>query len=282
MKSILKAVKKTAVSVATAIGLDSRLETTSYEITSPKIPVAFDGFKIAHISDYHSDTLPGLTAAVLAVKPDIIVSTGDLTDDKGSYTPAVKLCQRLIHLAPVYAVTGNHDLWREDREEFERTVKDMGVTMLHNEGTALEKNGENIFLYGIDDPFTLNLKKSKERVREYASRIEKKDGYGILLFHRANLFDSVKDYGFDLVLAGHMHGGQVRIPKALTKSNNSIGLAAPSSGWASGEILFPKYTAGIYSGDDCQMIVSRGLGNPMIIPRIYNRPELVTITLRHE
>ena len=258
-----------------AQGLDKRLEVTNYIVKSDKIPASFDGFKIAQISDYHSDSVPGVTDAVRDIKPDLIVSTGDLADDEGSYLPALRLCERIASVAPVYAVTGNHDLWRGDYEDFERDIYNAGVTTLHNERVLLDSDGENISLSGIDDPFTLSASRASETVRKNLSKIRGYDGYDILLFHRANLFDCVKGQGFDLILSGHMHGGQVRLP-------GGRGFVSPKSGWT-GEraVFFPKYSAGRYSSDGTEMLVSRGIGNPMLIPRVFNRPELTVVTLKH-
>ncbi len=257
-----------------AQGIDRRLEVTDYTVTSDKIPMSFDGFKIAQISDYHNDSVPGVTDAVRDIKPDIIVSTGDLADDEGSYLPALHLCERIASVAPVYAVTGNHDVWRDDYNDFERDIANAGVTTLHNERVILESGGESVSLSGIDDPFTLNSTKAGETVRKCLAKIRGYDGYDILLFHRANLFDCVKDQGFDLILSGHMHGGQVRLP-------GGRGIVAPKSGWTSSGMFFPKYTSGRYASEGCEMLVSRGIGNPMAIPRLFNRPELTVITLKH-
>ena len=258
-----------------AQGLDKRLEVTNYIVQSDKIPPSFDGYKIAQISDYHNDTVPGVSDAVRDIKPDLIVSTGDLADDEGDYLSALHLCERIANIAPVYAVTGNHDLWRGDYSDFERDIKNAGVTTLHNERVILEADGEGISLSGIDDPFTLNSARAREAVRNNLSKIRGYDGYDILLFHRANLFDCIKDQGFDLVLAGHMHGGQIRFPSGR-------GFVSPKSGWTGKHsVFFPKYSGGRYSADGSEMLVSRGLGNPMLIPRFFNRPELTVVTLKH-
>lgn len=281
MKNFIRLLALGVGAVALTDGFNKELEVTHYEASSPKIPASFDGFKIAQISDYHCDTVPGVSYAVLREKPDIIVSTGDLADDEGSFKNALRLCERLVAIAPLYAVTGNHDLWRKDYSLFDRAIKSIGVTSLHNSRITIDKKGDAISLCGIDDPFTLNRQKALAYLDKSLSALGTQAGYNILLFHRANLFDALRDKGFDLILAGHMHGGHVRLPALLTNNKLGVGVAAPSSGWASGKILFPKYTAGRYGDSSCQMIVSRGIGNPMIIPRIYNRPEITVITLRH-
>lgn len=270
---------KTAAAAGGAVllakGLDNRLEVTHYYVKSPKIPREFNGFKIVQISDLHSDNPPCLTAEIRHEAPDIIVSTGDLVHHRGSYMRMTELCGRLVKIAPVYAVSGNHDLWRGDYGEFENALSEAGVKTLNSEHIVLEKGGDKISLYGIADPFavtTENIKKFMDR--EYA-RLPESDGYKILLFHRANWLDYFKDKPFDLIISGHMHGGQVRIPMLG-------GFISPRSSWSDKKrILFPKYFGGRYDEYGRVMIVSRGLGNPMPIPRVFNRPELVVITLEH-
>lgn len=255
-------------------GLDNRLEVTHYSIISEKIPADFNGFKILQVSDYHCDSVPGLVSEIIHEAPDIIVSTGDLADDKGSYLPAIRLCEHLVDIAPVYAVTGNHDLWRGDYEKFERELSRLGVATLHNERIILRRNKSEIALSGLDDPFTLNGSKAAENIQSSLANLSAYDGYEILLFHRANLFDYLNHHGFDLILAGHMHGGQIRLSKRK-------GLVSPRSSWVGkSAVFFPKYVGGHYKSSRTEMIVSRGLGNPMIIPRLFNRPEITVITLK--
>lgn len=276
VKKILKAAALTGGALCIIKGLDNRLEVTHYNISSKKIPPAFDGFKIVQVSDYHCDSIPGLVGEVQREEPDLIVSTGDLVDDDGSYLPGVRLCEHLIDIAPVYAVTGNHDLWRSDYEEFEKEISDIGVVTLHNERVIIEIDGQELGLAGIDDPFTLNGSKAVENIQTFLAKLKRYDGFDILLFHRANLFESVSNQGFDLVLAGHMHGGQVRFP-------NGKGLVSPRSNWASkASVFFPKYVGGHYKTPHTEMLVSRGIGNPMFIPRLFNRPEILSIMLKSE
>jgi predicted MPP superfamily phosphohydrolase len=136
----------------------------------------------------------------------------------------------------------------------------------------LEKNGENISLSGIDDPAAINSGTISERVKAAAKALGSFDGYDILLFHRANLFEQLSGFGFNLVLSGHMHGGQVRLP-------GLGGLVSPKTSILSDRMIRPKYFAGAYTYADMTMLVSRGLGNPMVVPRLFNRPELISIKL---
>jgi hypothetical protein len=275
MKKLIKTLALTGGILCVVKGLDDRLETTHYMMESPKIPEEFNGFRILQISDYHADSIPGLTDEIRNEAPDIIVSTGDLVHDRGSYAPGVRLCERLVTIAPVYAVTGNHDLWRNDYHEFEAELTALGVKTLHDERIELEKNGAKIGLAGIEDPFTQDSEHIKSKIKRSLKNLPKYDGYDILLFHRANWLDLFKNQGFDLILSGHMHGGQFRLPVG------GKGVVAPKSGWSGERLFFPKYFAGHYKSTQTQMIVNRGVGNPMIIPRLFNRPEITVVTLKH-
>ncbi len=274
MKKFLKAMAVTGGVLFAAKGFDNRIEVTDYKITSKKIGKSFDGYKIVQISDYHADTVPGLVDEIKSLKPNIIVSTGDLVHDTGSYKPGVRLMERLIKIAPVYCVTGNHDLLRSDYKHMEEELDALGVRTLHNEGVLLTSDGgEEIRLVGIDDPFSVEKSNIEEHIENAIAEIPQYSGYNILLFHRANHMDLLSHRGFDLILAGHMHGGQFRLPWGT-------GVCAPRSSWGSNsKALFPKYFGGLYKNGNTQMIVNRGLGNPMIIPRLFNRPEITVIEL---
>ncbi len=274
MKKFLKAMAITGGVLCVAKGFDNRIEVTDYKITSKKIGKSFDGYKIVQISDYHADTVPGLVEEIKSLKPNIIVSTGDLVHDMGSYKPGVRLMERLIKIAPVYCVTGNHDLLRSDYKHMEDELDALGVRTLHNESVLLTSGeDEEIRLIGIDDPFSVEKSNIEEHIENAIAAIPQYNGYNILLFHRANHMDLLSHRGFDLILAGHMHGGQFRLPWGT-------GVCAPRSSWGSNsKALFPKYFAGLYRDGNTQMVVNRGLGNPMIIPRLFNRPEITVIEL---
>lgn len=257
-------------------GLDDRLEITHYTICSPRLPESFNNFRIAQISDYHCDNIPGLESEIRGESPDIIVCTGDMADDKGSYTPAVHLIEKLSDIAPIYMVSGNHDLWRNDCSSFFKDCESVGGKYLHDERIFLTRGNDKIAISGIIDPLVRDKDKIKQSVEKSLSKLPEYDGYEILLFHRANMLDLFASYKFDIILSGHMHGGQFRIPKSQS------GICAPRSSILGNEpIFFPKYTGGLYKSGDTTMIVNRGLGNPMIIPRLFNRPEITIITLNH-
>lgn len=257
-------------------GLDDRLETTHYVIERDDIPAEFDGYRIVQVSDFHASVVPGIIEEIRGEAPDIIVSTGDLVHDKGSYEPGILLMERLMTIAPVYAVTGNHDLRRADYGRFQSDLDETGVITLHDESVTLENGNAAITLSGIEDPFSEDGNTIAQNVNASVDKIGSSENYHIVLFHRANHMDLLKNHGFDLILSGHLHGGQVRLP-------NGRGVCAPKSSWTSGSpMLFPKYFAGHYRYKNMDMIVNRGIGNPMIIPRLFNRPELTVIILKHK
>ena len=276
VSKVLKGMVFTGGILCAVKGLDDRLETTHYIIESPKIPEEFDGFRIVQVSDFHASSVPGIIDEVRDEDPDIIVSTGDLVHDRGPYEPGIRLIQRLMAIAPVYTVTGNHDLRRADYKRFQRDLDKTGAMTLHDQTVILTNDGAEIVLSGIEDPFSEDGKTIEQNINASISKLSDTDLYHIVLFHRANHMDLLKNRGFDLVLSGHMHGGQIRLP-------NGRGICAPKSSWGSGApMLFPKYFAGHYRYQKTDMIVNRGTGNPMIIPRIFNRPELTVVILKHK
>lgn len=259
-----------------AKGLDNRLEVTHYTASSDKIPPEFDGFKILLLADLHCDKTAGIAEAVRQENPDIICCPGDMTHDDVPYEPFISLLKKLVNIAPTYITSGNHDVWRTDFEELVKVCKDTGAIFLRNERTTIEKNGEKIIISGIEDPNCTSYNGIRESMASALDKLPEQDGYEILLFHRANLLDMLVSKGFDLILSGHMHGGQIRIP-------GMGGLMCPKTNIHDKTgIIFPKYFGGEYNREGTKMIVTRGIGNKTIIPRLFNRPEICTITLKNK
>ncbi|KQU63537.1 phosphoesterase [Bacillus sp. Leaf406] len=243
---------------------NNALVTTKLEIESSKIPEAFNGYRIVQLSDLHGKSFgpnqARLIQRVKKSKPDVIVFTGDLVDAKRyDPGPGLTLLKELSTLAPVYIISGNHEWWSERWEELKEEVVKTGAVILEDDRVALTRNGEEISLLGVDDP-------AGGDVPAALQSFEKKKGFNILLSHRPELFSEYAASGMDLVLSGHAHGGQVRLPFIG-------GLVAPDQG------MFPEYTEGLYKDGDTNMVVNRGLGNSIIPLRIFNRPEVVEITL---
>ena len=218
---------------------------------------------------------------VAAQQPSAIVLTGDMIDSRRTKVePTIALAQRLAELAPVYYVTGNHEARiPEAAQALLDGLTRAGVTVLRSEAVDLQEGGESIRLIGLDDLGVYYqalsgdssdrqaLSAAKEALKRDLSTLAEGSGYALVLSHRPELIDLYAECGADLVLCGHAHGGQVRLPFIG-------GLYAPGQG------LFPAWDAGLYETGGTQMFVSRGLGNSAFPLRVNNRPEVVTITLR--
>ena len=246
-------------------------------ITSDKIPQSFLGYRIAQISDLHNtefgDDNVKLIEKLKECKPDIIVFTGDLVDaNHTNIDISIAFAEKAIQIAPCYFVTGNHEA-RMDKSKYNELLDrlaDTGVTVLQNESVILEKDHERITLLGVQDPSfqadRLFDEDSAVMNSTLAELMKGANGYTVLLSHRPELFDTYVLNKVDLVLSGHAHGGQFRLPFVG-------GIVAPDQG------LFPKYDAGLYQENGTSMVVSRGLGNSIIPFRINNRPEIVVVEL---
>ncbi|MDK8640130.1 metallophosphoesterase [Niallia taxi] len=245
----------------------SRFTITSHEITG-------DGLKIIQLSDLHSkefgENQHRLVTKVQALSPDIIAFTGDIIDkDKYDEKTVLSLLKQLKEIAPTYYVTGNHEYWSGKYDQLEKIIKSTGVTILHNQREKLQLNGTTFLLAGIDDPAISNEASAVTVETELAKTLEgvNDQDFVVLLSHRPELFSIYAEHNIDLVLSGHAHGGQVRLPFVG-------GLVAPDQGF------LPMYTAGKYEQDDTAMIVNRGLGNSIIPQRVFNTPEIVEITIK--
>lgn len=249
----------------------------NYSIVCKNLPENFSGFKIAHISDLHSNPAKGIPEIIKDANPDIIVITGDLLNDDETPTGKVDaLILSLLDIAPLYFTSGNHDLWKAGHRSIFAKYEELGTVFMDEKTIVIEKNGEKIGVSGCPDPFSKLPQAISENVQKNLEKLKKIDGFNILLFHRANLFDMVKDAGFDLVLSGHMHGGQVRIP-------GIGGVLAPSSAMLSKtRMLFPKYSGGVVTSDNTTMVINRGVSNTLPIPRLFNAPEVGIITLTNK
>ncbi|MEG7966978.1 MULTISPECIES: metallophosphoesterase [Bacillus cereus group] len=248
---------------------------TEVKITSSKIPSSFKGYKILQISDLHNkkfgDNQDVLIQKIKSIDPDIIAITGDLIDSK-SYDAEVsmQLIREIVKKYPVYFVTGNHEQWSGKYNNLEKELKKYDVNVLRNEHVGIRKGEQEINLLGIDDPefVTGNRDEGNIIIDEIKkAKIEMQPGkYNVLLSHRPEFIKEYTNERLDLVLSGHAHGGQVRLPFIG-------GLVAPNQG------VLPKYTAGLYVEQNTSMVVSRGLGNSIIPQRILNRPEIVVVQL---
>ncbi len=257
---------------------NTALELNHFTISSDKLPEVFDGYRIAHISDLHNTKIgkdnEKLLNMLREVKPDIIAITGDLIDSRNTDIDiALQFTKAAMEIAPCYYVTGNHEARVSEYEELKKGLMEHGVIVLEDEYIELERTEEKITLLGVNDPnFQTDYLLSsfdiimKSKLQEILN-VEK--GFTILLSHRPELFKAYADSNIDLVLSGHAHGGQFRLPFVG-------GLIAPNQG------LFPKYDAGLYTEENTNMIVSKGIGNSILPLRFNNRPEVILIELKSQ
>lgn len=238
---------------------NTHIETKWYKLIDDEVPSDFDNYTIAQVSDLHNkDWGNKLIRELEAAYPDIIVVTGDLIDSRNTDIPvAVEFIERAAQIAPVYFVTGNHEARSSQYEELIEAINQT-VILLDNRTFTLSSGVSELTLLGIEDPSFLGA----DPENELESLTEDVEGFKILLSHRPELFDLYVKQDIDLVFSGHAHGGQFRLPFIG-------GLIAPDQG------LFPKYTEGIYTEEDTNMVVSRGLGNSLFPFRINNKPELI-------
>lgn len=234
---------------------------SSYTVSHEDIPISFDGKRIVQLTDLHNkDFGDQLTTLVAAQEPDVIVITGDwISRDSTDITVAKVQATALAAIAPVCYVPGNHEaatpLWEELRAHLEA----IGVRVLENRAIQWIEGDESVQIIGTFDPeFSTHL------WRDFAPRVQE-EMYTIFLFHRPEQFETAAGYHADLVLSGHTHGGQIRLPL--------IGAVyASNQGW------FPKYDVGRYDSGSSTMILSQGLGEGAFM-RILTPPEIVVVTL---
>ena len=263
-----------AISVWIAWG-NSALMVNEISVTSDELPQSFSGYKIAQVSDLHNAQFgkdnEKLIEKLNECEPDIIVLTGDLIDSyHTNIDVSISFAEKAVQIAPTYYVTGNHEARIDGLSEFLKRLEDKGVTVLQNESVTLNNENERITLLGVSDPsFQADyLFVDEKTVTDSAvsDLMNGTDGYTVLLSHRPEMFDVYVKNNVDLVLTGHAHGGQFRLPFFG-------GLVAPGQG------LFPKYDSGLYTMNGTNMIVSRGIGNSIIPFRVNNRPEIVMVEL---
>jgi len=272
------------------IALNDELVVREYVIEDARIT---SPIRIALITDLHSckygENQQELIAAVDYLSPDLILLGGDIYDDEVPHTNTELFLAGIAGRYPIYYVTGNHEYWAgaEEWALIKGMLESHGITVLSDESTVLTVNGNELNLCGVNDPdvymVTYDLAAEPQwydwaqknklvtffQQLDDISEIAENGNFTLLLSHRPELINAYSSFDYDLVLCGHAHGGQWRIPGILN------GLFAPNQG------IFPEYAGGKYEQNGTTMIVSRGLAREStIVPRVFNRPELVLIELK--
>ncbi len=250
---------------------NQHIQVNEITIKCETLPEEFIGYKIVQVSDLHNaefgENNKYLLSLIKEQNTDIIVVTGDIVDSRRT---DVQIAREFINnaseIAPVYYVTGNHEARVDMEDEIDFIELNENVNVLHNQSVLLTKGESEIQLIGVDDPDYKAVTDSEAYMNERLGLYCDNEYFKILLSHRPELFTIYVKSGMNVVFSGHAHGGQVRLPLIG-------GVIAPHQGF------FPQYDAGLFSENQTNMIVSRGVGDSILPLRINNPPELVVVTL---
>jgi predicted MPP superfamily phosphohydrolase len=231
--------------------------------------------RLVVITDLHSSIYgkeqKGLINMIVKQDPDLILLAGDIADDKVAHTGTKLLLQAIGKKYPCFYVTGNHEFWSGEIDSIRAMIRSYGVTILAGDSKIISIRSQKLRICGIDDPDRyLQADATPDWQTQYLSCNDTAgdEVYSILLSHRPEFTDLYAESNFDLVVSGHAHGGQVRIPGLIN------GLYVPQQGW------FPRYAGGKYELKHTNLIISRGLSKNLRLPRVFNPPELVIIDLK--
>ena len=246
------------------------LTVTHYTYESVKLSEEFEGYRIVQVSDLHNASFgwnnKRLISKLEDLTPDMIVITGDVVDSsRTNIEVAIDFAKEAVAIAPTYYITGNHENWleAEGKEYLLEALKNAGVICLEDELIEVWQGQHSITLIGLNDESLMGNQLKMLLYGEDSEQLQ------VLLAHEPQYLDNYADCDVDLVLTGHAHGGQFRIPFVG-------GLVAPDQGF------FPKYTEGVHVQGSTTMIISRGLGNSVIPLRLFNLPEIVCVDLSVE
>ena len=250
---------------------NKNIQVNELTVKSENLPDDFSGYKIAHISDLHNTEFDNHNNRLLTLIkyscPDIIVITGDIVDSRKTDVQIARdFINKASKIAPVYYVTGNHEARVNEENRIDNVALDENITILHNEDVLIQKGESEIQIIGVDDPDYVSVTYSEDYMNYELEKYSNDKHFKILLSHRPELFDAYVSNNIDIIFSGHAHGGQFRLPFVG-------GIIAPHQG------LFPKYDSGLYTENNTNMVVSRGIGNSIFPFRINNPPEIIIVTL---
>lgn len=236
-----------------------RISLTEYNINAP----IENNLTFAFISDLHDYPNKPIFEAISQINPDAVLVGGDFISEEKNSNRDCEFIKYAVSTAPTFCVFGNHEIRYNNtfEQSFEERIEGLGVKILNNEYVPF--NG--LIIGGLTSPQTeeLGVKHTPKPNTEWLSQFSSVNGYKILLSHHPEFYEPyIKPLNIDLTLSGHAHGGQWRF--------FGHGVFSPGQGW------FPKYTCGLY---DERLIVSRGVGNQTLVPRINNNSEIVLLRL---
>jgi len=264
-----------AIVALLTVALWNGLVVKSYVLSSKKLT---DPVRLLILSDLHSSMYGRnqslLLAKIRELKPDLVFLVGDIVDDKRPQEGALQLLEAMAPEYPCFYVTGNHEFWSGRADNIKNTIRSYGIEVLEGNCKTVTVGGQRIQVCGVDDPDGFEQENffGQEISPEWDEQLERckkqlnTDMFSILLSHHPERVSYYAGSGFDLVVSGHAHGGQIRVPWLLN------GLYAPNQGF------LPKYAGGVYDLGSSTMIVSRGLAKSFI-PRIFNPPEIVLVSV---
>ena len=276
-KQLLYATCVIILCVVFCIWQNNDLEVTNYTYSSDDITSDFNGYRIVQVSDLHNKNFGTksnrLIEAIQKFQPDMIVITGDVVDSNHTKLDvAIDFLKQAATIAPCYYITGNHELWleKEVRSDLMTRITDTGVILLDDEVVEIIPNNNSNENFSKSNSFILvgldNGSLYGDTLHKLTKDIDENQ-FVLLLAHEPQNFENYSNENIDLILSGHAHGGQIRLPFIG-------GLVAPDQGF------MPEYTKGFHLRNDVSMIISRGLGNSIIPVRLFNRPEIVCIELQ--
>jgi len=245
-------------------------QVTRRTLVFPDLPPGLDGLTLLHLSDLHAgmhlgeDMMQEIVAQANALRPDLIVQTGDMIDISRSYIPAyVRAFRELSAPFGVVTVLGNHDRYTGEREVIQG-CREAGQVFVQNGCHVVERHGAVLALLGIDDPHNWTADDPQQADVDAARRAAPPDAFHVLLAHRPGAWDTAAPRGIPLTLAGHIHGGQFYLPLI---------------GWSPGSLI-TKYVTGHFQRGNSQLYVSRGIGVVGVPIRVFAPPEIELFELR--
>lgn len=253
------------LSVFVANGLNQKLVIKHYKYQHRNVK---NCVRAAVITDLHSNLIGENQAELMSLIdhefPDVVFLVGDIVDEELPQSQAELFLERIAAKYPAYYVTGNHEAYTYRGDQVKQMIKAKGIQVLEQESTLFTYNDTTLQITGIDDPEFVS-----PDIALFESMKNHQEGQfvNVLLAHRPELIEDYLAYPFDIVFSGHAHGGQWRVPGLIN------GLYAPHQG------VFPQYAGGEFEFNQAKLIVSRGLENQKIpiLPRFYNRPEVVIV-----
>ena len=246
---------------------------TKLTVKYTNLPEELDGLRIVHISDLHNWSFSGTDGLVIEClkrwQPDLIAITGDIVDAHHTNIPlALDFVEQLVTVAPCYYSTGNHEssLSEEERSWLMEGLEQLGVNILRDKAVETEKNGGAFMLVGLED---VRFEGVSDKRNKTIDSLSKAEDFTVVLSHQPQYYDSYRESSAELILSGHAHGGQARLPFLG-------GLYSPNQG------ILPYYDSGIYQDGDFAMVVSRGIGNSSFPVRFNNQPEIILLQLKQQ